>query len=253
MLALACARLFSQTQVPEWCRALPRPEYRTLQRVPVSDAWFEVYEVARGVFAVYEPHQFEETISYLILGKKQALLFDTGMGISDLKKVVTELTHLPILVLNSHTHNDHVGSNWQFERIYGMDTDFTRQNARGSRIRSEKLCDTTLEDYVLHARWGSHRPGRPPTRSSCHARSHPGCDFPFGSCQWPALHGRYVLPRADLAVPAGNRSGRLRSFYSSLGGAGARTKTGSRRSQYSGGLALCAASTGDRLRSSTCG
>jgi len=133
MLALACARLFSQTQVPEWCRALPRPEYRTLQRVPVSDAWFEVYEVARGVFAVYEPHQFEETISYLILGKKQALLFDTGMGISDLKKVVTELTHLPILVLNSHTHNDHVGSNWQFERIYGMDTDFTRQNARGSR------------------------------------------------------------------------------------------------------------------------
>jgi glyoxylase-like metal-dependent hydrolase (beta-lactamase superfamily II) len=37
------------------------------------------------------------------------------------------------MVLNSHTHNDHVGDNWRFETVYGMDTDFTRQNARGSR------------------------------------------------------------------------------------------------------------------------
>ena len=99
----------------------------------MSDAWFEVHKVAPDVFAIYEPHQFEETISYLILGGKQALLFDTGMGIGDLRKVVTDLTPLPIIVLNSHTHNDHVGSNWQFERVYGMDNDFTRQNARGSR------------------------------------------------------------------------------------------------------------------------
>jgi glyoxylase-like metal-dependent hydrolase (beta-lactamase superfamily II) len=53
------------------------------------------------------------------------------MGISD--KVTAELTRLPIVVLNSHTHNDHVGDNWQFETIYGMDTDFTRKNAQGSR------------------------------------------------------------------------------------------------------------------------
>ena len=118
---------------PEWCRALPRPEYKTLERVSVSDFWFEVYRVRPFVYAIYEPHQSEETISYLILGDKRALLFDTGMGIGDLKKVVGELTRLPVVVLNSHTHNDHVGDNWQFETIYGMDTDFTRQNARGSR------------------------------------------------------------------------------------------------------------------------
>ena len=118
---------------PEWCRALPRPEYKTLERVPVDDPWFEVYQVVPQVFAIYEPHQAEETISYLILGEKQALLFDTGMGISDIRKVTAELTHLPIIVLNSHTHNDHVGGNWQFETVYGMDTDFTRTNAKGSR------------------------------------------------------------------------------------------------------------------------
>ncbi len=118
---------------PEWCRALPRAEYKTLERVPVSNPWFEVYQVVPRVFAIYEPHQAEETISYLIVGEKQALLFDTGMGISDLRKLIAQLTAVPIVVLNSHTHNDHVGDNWQFETVYGMDTDFTRANAKGSR------------------------------------------------------------------------------------------------------------------------
>lgn len=132
-LLLPAAPTFAQANIPEWCRALPRPEYKTLPRKPVSDPWFEVYQVAPGVFAIYEPHQFEETISYLITGDKQSLLFDTGMGIGDLKKVITELTPLPIIVLNSHTHNDHVGDNWQFPTVYGVDTDFTRANAKGSR------------------------------------------------------------------------------------------------------------------------
>ncbi len=109
-------------QIPEWCRALPRPEYRALQRVLPDDPWFEVYKVAPGVFAIYEPHQAEEVISYLIVGNKQAVLF------------------------NSHTHDDHVGGNWQFTFVYGMDTDFTRTNAKGSRedaqaeISPDQLC-----------------------------------------------------------------------------------------------------------------
>jgi glyoxylase-like metal-dependent hydrolase (beta-lactamase superfamily II) len=121
------------TDKPEWCRALPRPEYKTLKRIPVADPWFEVYQVVPQVFAIYEPHQAEETISYLILGEKQALLFDTGMGISDIRKITDGLTPLPIIILNSHTHDDHVGGNWQFETVYGMDTEFTRTNAKGSR------------------------------------------------------------------------------------------------------------------------
>jgi glyoxylase-like metal-dependent hydrolase (beta-lactamase superfamily II) len=119
-------------QKPEWCRELPRLEYRKLERVNVPDRWFEVYRIRPGLFAIYEPHQQEEIISYLILGEKQALLFDTGMGISDIKKVAEGLTQLPISVLNSHTHNDHVSDNWQFSRIYGMDTAFTREHAKGS-------------------------------------------------------------------------------------------------------------------------
>jgi glyoxylase-like metal-dependent hydrolase (beta-lactamase superfamily II) len=117
---------------PAWCRDLPRPAYRKLERVAVADKWFEVYRIRPGVFAVYEPHQQEEIISYLILGEKRALLFDTGMGISDMKKLVESLTPLPVSVMNSHTHNDHVGDNWRFNDVFGMDTTFTRENAKGS-------------------------------------------------------------------------------------------------------------------------
>lgn len=120
-------------QQPEWCKGLPRPAYGQLERVPTTDRWFEVYRIRPGVFAIYEPHQLEEVISYLILGSDRALLFDTGMGISNIQRVVAGLTKLPVSVLNSHTHNDHVGDNWRFSDVYGMDTEFTRNNARGSR------------------------------------------------------------------------------------------------------------------------
>jgi len=132
-IPLLSPSLLAQAAIPDWCRALPRPEYKTLERVAVADPWFEVYKPAAGVFAIYEPHQAEEVISYLIVGEKRALLFDTGMGMSDIKKVTAELTKLPTIVLNSHTHDDHVGDNWEFDTIYAMDTDFTRKNAQGSR------------------------------------------------------------------------------------------------------------------------
>jgi glyoxylase-like metal-dependent hydrolase (beta-lactamase superfamily II) len=133
-------------EIPDWCKPLPRPEYKSLERVLPNEPWFEVYRVAPAVFAIYEPHQAEETISYLIVGHKQALLFDTGMGIAGIRNVVTRLTSRPVVVLNSHTHDDHVGDNWQFNFVYGMDTAFTRANAKGSRedaqaeITPDQLC-----------------------------------------------------------------------------------------------------------------
>jgi len=136
LLALSSSFLSGQIR-PQWCQELPRPEYKRLQKVSVSDPWFEVYRIVPSVFAIYEPHQAEETIAYLILGTRKALLFDTGMGISDIRKVVNGLTKLPTIVLNSHTHDDHVGGNWQFETVYGMDTEFTRANARGSRADAQ--------------------------------------------------------------------------------------------------------------------
>ena len=144
-LALSCLA-FAVPEKPEWCRNLPRPTYATLERVKIADPWFEVYKIRPGVFAIYEPHQYEEVISYLVVGTRKALLFDTGMGISNIRKVVDALTSLPVIVLNSHTHNDHIGDNWRFKDVYGMDTDFTRANTKGSsedaqaELAPDQLC-----------------------------------------------------------------------------------------------------------------
>jgi len=116
-----------------WWDTLPRPEWSEYERVTVDDDWFEVYRILDGIFAIYEPGQFEEVISFLITGEDMALLFDTGLGIGDIRGVVDELTDLDVTVLNSHTHYDHIGGNYQFETIYAMDTEFTRGRALNGR------------------------------------------------------------------------------------------------------------------------
>lgn len=115
----------------EFCQKLPRPEYAQLKRVEYKSDWFELYDVAPGVTAIYEPFQWQEAISYLIQGDEKALLFDSGNGIADMAKLVKTLTNKPVSVLNSHSHYDHVGGNYAFENIYGMNTAYTRDRQSG--------------------------------------------------------------------------------------------------------------------------
>lgn len=115
----------------EFCNKLPRPEYADLARIESPNDWFELYQVAEGVTAIYEPYQWQEVISYLIEGDDQALLFDTGNGIADIAALVVGLTDKPISIINSHSHYDHVGGNHAFEKIYAMDTPFTRAREAG--------------------------------------------------------------------------------------------------------------------------
>jgi glyoxylase-like metal-dependent hydrolase (beta-lactamase superfamily II) len=96
-----------------------------------SDAWFDVHAVESGVFALVESRQQQEVISWLVVGTTRALLFDTGMGMRPLRPVVERLTALPVTVLNSHTHLDHVGGNAEFNDVRAMGLPFTRVSMRG--------------------------------------------------------------------------------------------------------------------------
>ena len=103
-----------------WVRDLGSyaPYWDRFQVVELPDqTWFRVYELPGNVFALFEYRQSELVISYLILGEESALLWDTGLGIGDIRACVEELTDLPITVLNSHDHFDHIGGNAQFERV----------------------------------------------------------------------------------------------------------------------------------------
>lgn len=110
-----------------WCLQPLRPALQALAEIPTHLHWFKVYEVDTGVYALAEPYNFQEVISYLIVGSEKALLFDTGMGLDSISIVAKELTSLPIIVINSHTHYDHIGGNKEFETILAVDTAYTKK------------------------------------------------------------------------------------------------------------------------------
>ncbi len=112
-----------------WWEALPRPVYANLERLDSSQPWFEVYRVETDVYVFYEPGQFEEAISYLVLGRERAALIDTGCGIGDIRALAREFTGLPIMVVNTHHHIDHVAQNHLFEEVAIFDHPMARAAA----------------------------------------------------------------------------------------------------------------------------
>lgn len=88
------------------------------KKIDVEDDWFDVIELPRDVYAIAEPGHWQHVISYLIIGAKKSVLFDTGMGVSDISAVVRKLTDTEIIVVNSHAHFDHIGDDWRFPEIY---------------------------------------------------------------------------------------------------------------------------------------
>jgi len=120
-----------------FCDRLPRPAYAQYQKHEVSNDWFEVYEVESGVWAIYEPFQWQEVISYLIIGAESAVLFDTGNGIGNIWSIVSQLTDKPVRVLNSHSHFDHIGGNYQFDEILSVSTPFSVSKTRG--LKNEEI------------------------------------------------------------------------------------------------------------------
>ncbi|MEP5763563.1 MAG: MBL fold metallo-hydrolase [Halieaceae bacterium] len=135
-----------------WWSALPRAAWASYEKIETQNPWFEVYRIMDGIYAIYEPGQFEEVISFLIVGKSQALLFDTGLGMDNILSVVKGLTKKRITVLNSHGHYDHIGGNYQFDNIIGRNTAFTQARAKG--IAHDKVAEFASEDWI----WKQHPP-----------------------------------------------------------------------------------------------
>lgn len=79
--------------------------------------WFTVEEIDDSTFAISEYKHWEETHCYLVCGTDKAVLIDTGLGVANIKAVVESLTDLPVTVLTTHAHWDHIGGHAFFENI----------------------------------------------------------------------------------------------------------------------------------------
>ncbi len=130
----------------KWWEKLPRAQWANYERVADELEWFEVYRIFPDIYAIYEPGQFEEVISFLIVGEQRALLFDTGLGIAKLRPVIATLTNLDVMVLNSHGHYDHIGGNYEFSDIGGVDVAYARERANGAG--NEKVVEYVTGDWL---------------------------------------------------------------------------------------------------------
>ena len=65
-----------------------------------------------------------ESTCYLITGRERALLVDTANGYENLSEIVRSLTDLPVIVVNTHGHGDHIFGNVYFEDAWLHPADF---------------------------------------------------------------------------------------------------------------------------------
>ena len=86
--------------------------------VEIKDSWFTLNQLDDNTFAISEYGHWEKVHLYLLVGKEKAALIDTGLGIDNIKRITDQLTSLPIMVLTTHVHWDHIGSHGEFENIY---------------------------------------------------------------------------------------------------------------------------------------
>ncbi len=75
--------------------------------------WFHVVEIEPGVTLVGEPGY---VYSWLVSGRDDQVLLDSGLGVADVRAAIVHLADDPLLV-NSHAHFDHVGGNSLFSRL----------------------------------------------------------------------------------------------------------------------------------------
>ena len=122
-----------------------------LRASPFRTEWFETARLAPGVHVISEPGHVN---SWLIEGERDALLFDTGLGVANIRKVAEELTPHRLVVVNSHYHFDHTGGNHLFEEfaIHRLGAEHVARETPAEEA-AEYMAYTTR----LLAAWGAYK------------------------------------------------------------------------------------------------
>ena len=110
----------------------PRPP--VLAKGQMIDDYWAVQRIDSRTYAIGEPRYYQGNYAYLILGNKRALLFDSGSGTRDIGYVVVGLTKLPVTVIPSHLHYDHLGGIEPFSSVAMIDLPETRADIVDDRF-----------------------------------------------------------------------------------------------------------------------
>jgi glyoxylase-like metal-dependent hydrolase (beta-lactamase superfamily II) len=79
-----------------------------------TDDWYEVEALTDHSYRIAEGSMFN---TYLVVGEKRALQIDAGGGFGDLRGLVEGLVDVPVRLLLSHSHWDHIGAAHRFDDV----------------------------------------------------------------------------------------------------------------------------------------
>ena len=99
---------------------------------------------------------------FLLTGTEKALLIDSGMNTHNARDIVSELTSLPVSLLNTHADMDHIGSNEQFDEFYMHPAEepfYRRSGKKGTVIPVQEGDTIDLGERMLEI---IHLPGHTP-------------------------------------------------------------------------------------------
>jgi hydroxyacylglutathione hydrolase len=102
---------------------------------PAYAKWFTIKKVADKVWSISD-HGADNF--YLVEGTDSALLIDNGIGVVNVRDFVSQLTNLPLIVVNTHGHPDHGGANYQFPLVYVHPADFELLDFFGTKEQRQK-------------------------------------------------------------------------------------------------------------------
>lgn len=129
-----------------------------MNRTPhTKQAWFDVEDLGDGIYGIAEWGHTEEVLSFLLVGRHEAALIDTGCGFFSIKTAVSQLTSLPCQVINTHSHFDHIGNNPEFSHILMLDHPENRRRAQSG------LSAEFLAEFVTPAQFWGRAPAELPT------------------------------------------------------------------------------------------
>lgn len=94
----------------------------------------KIKELENGVYLIDDAG---ESTCYLVCGSEKAAVIDTANGYEDLKEIVRSLTDLPLVVINTHGHGDHIVGNVYFDEAYIHPEDIPLAERTFSRARQE--------------------------------------------------------------------------------------------------------------------
>lgn len=92
----------------------------------------EVIALDSQTWIIKEGEGLSGVYMYLLAGTEKAVLIDTGYGSFPLDEVCKELTSMPIEVLLTHGHMDHIGGTGAFKTVYikAVDYDLYKEHSK---------------------------------------------------------------------------------------------------------------------------